>query len=321
MNGRLANAQNTRESRTRTVLTPGMHGWGVKATPWDTFQSNDPRFRRPAASGVKFEKGRIKAKENPALENPYRVNWQSGAPERPPERSPWETSSAAAHAHARPEVMAADALARVDLNAAAPSSRAESRRAEPADSLRWTGQEHGFGLRAKKAEAAAAAAAAETRASAAAEEEAQARRYERLAARAQRRQIADPPQRAVSYGYVDDDGAIGAGIGGSPPKEPSERLAREQQRRALRAGGAAAAAAAENPYGRAERPGDWYQNVQPSDSERLARTIDDLMAKQPHLTRLEAMDRIGKEMESRLNAANALAMEAARDRVGIGRVG
>ena len=45
------------------------------------------------------------------------------------------------------------------------------------------------------------------------------------------------------------------------------------------------------------------------------------MAKQPHLTRLEAMDRIGKEMESRLNAANALAMEAARDRVGIGRVG
>ena len=105
MNSRLANAQNTRESRTRTVLTPGMHGWGVKATPWDTFQSNDPRFRRPAASGVKFEKGRIKAKENPALENPYRVNWQSGAPERPPERSPWETSSAAAHAHARPEVL------------------------------------------------------------------------------------------------------------------------------------------------------------------------------------------------------------------------
>ena len=79
----------------------------------------------------------------------------------------------------------------------------------------------------------------------------------------------------MSYGYVDDDGAIGAGIGGSPPKEPSERLAREQQRRALRAGGAAAAAAAaaENPYGRAARPGDWYQNVQPSDTERLARSI------------------------------------------------
>ena len=68
MNSRLANAQNTRESRTRTVLTPGMHGWGVKATPWDTFQSNDPRFRRPSAAGVKFEKGRIKAKENPAIQ-------------------------------------------------------------------------------------------------------------------------------------------------------------------------------------------------------------------------------------------------------------
>ena len=85
-------------------------------------------------------------------------------------------------------------------------------------------------------------------------------------------------------------------------------------------GGAAAAAAAENPYGRAERPGDWYQNVQPSDSERLARSIDDLMAKHaPHAARGDGP--IGKEMESRLNAANALAMEAARDRVGIGRVG
>ena len=108
----------------------------------------------------------------------------------------------------------------------------------------WTGREHGSGLRAKK-EAAAAAAAAETRASAAAEEEARARRYERPR-RAQRRQIADPPQRAVSYGYVDDDGAIGAGIGGSPPKVPSERLCASSSG-ALRAGGAGGGGGRKSP--------------------------------------------------------------------------
>lgn len=275
--------------------TTTLHPSGVKARPWDVQKisrigQHVEGVRKPPPHHEEVRCVKIGERERAQTltvrqEDPrraQRTEWTTD--------SPYTRSSEAFGSHHH---MGTDALGQVDLSSE--RRKAEQKKGVSEDTLRWAPRPN------KPRPVAPAPPPIEEPDPA----DAALREVQRRAARLARSEITEPPQRGDLRWDRSNAGRTDKGL-------RAEALAKMRER--VDQGG--------SPHGgadvgrRPQEPGDWYVQDASSNKQKLERAVDELMRRQPGLSRLEAVQKIGVEMERHLNAPNALAEQhfRARDR-------
>jgi hypothetical protein len=275
------------------------HPNGVKSTPWQTQKisrigQHVQGVRRPPPHKEEVKCLKIGERaQTLTVKQPSRHQEAGG--QWDVQENPWSRSSQAVGSHHQAP-FGSDSLGRVDLR----SERERKEQKNGQDTLRWdrqrshrVGDPHGAGPAAPAPPPIAPPEAIAM--------DAARREVRRRAERDHRQGITEPPQREP--GPRTEKGLR------------AEALARMRQEHGAGGGGGGGGGGGRGGGGSGAegkefyKPGDWYTPSGPTQKQKLEGAVAELCRRTPGLTQMDALEKIGAQMDAALNRPNAVAAQ------------